>query len=486
MYVTTSNLGKLMAGLLVLVLSATSCSKDNLESVVDNGTPPPDPTPEVLEVSPIPSYPQRAGDPVAGKEYLYSGDYMSSGIPYNAYVLANGEDLSNDLERTGDNAVIGYNYTAVTAPNGVRIVAPNCLNCHSAKINGEYMVGLGSHDGDFTMNRASLEPALSAAISYLYNGQESEEWQAYEQFRKSIVAIGPKTITKSRGVNTANKITEVLISHRNKDNLEWSDTPYVAVGEEVIPADVPAWWLLKKKNALFYTAIGRNDFCKSFIGASLLTLTDVEKAREVDQRMPDVLAYIKSLEAPEYPFSIDGELADNGKVVFGNHCATCHGTYGDTPSYPNYLVSLKTVKTDPELSNHYTENTPLNSYFLDWFNNGYFGSGTDAINILPEGGYIAPPLDGVWATAPYFHNASVPTLMDVLNSKNRPALWSRTFVNTDYDQMKLGWKYTVESGKKDKNTYDTGLRGYGNGGHTFGDVLTDTERLALLEYLKTL
>jgi hypothetical protein len=34
--------------------------------------------------------------------------------------------------------------------------------------------------------------------------------------------------------------------------------------------------------------------------------------------------------------------------------------------------------------------------------------------------------------------------------------------------------------------YDTGLLGYGNQGHAFGDDLTDPERLALLEYLKTL
>ena len=36
-----------------------------------------------------------------------------------------------------------------------------------------------------------------------------------------------------------------------------------------------------------------------------------------------------------------------------------------------------------------------------------------------------PPLDGVWATAPYLHNGSVPTLEAVLKSSDRPALWQR-------------------------------------------------------------
>jgi hypothetical protein len=44
----------------------------------------------------------------------------------------------------------------------------------------------------------------------------------------------------------------------------------------------------------------------------------------------------------------------------------------------------------------------------------------------------------------------------------------------------------VETSQQDKNTYNTTLKGYGNGGHTFGDALSDAERIALLEYLKTL
>lgn len=34
--------------------------------------------------------------------------------------------------------------------------------------------------------------------------------------------------------------------------------------------------------------------------------------------------------------------------------------------------------------------------------------------------------------------------------------------------------------------YDTTLKGHGNQGHTYGDGLTQPERLALLEFLKTM
>ncbi|MUH37545.1 hypothetical protein D9O36_16980 [Zobellia amurskyensis] len=476
-----------------LLLLSYACSSDSneYEPVPDQETPTPQPEPEpepepILELDAIPASAQRIGDAAKGYEYLIAGDYMSSGVPYDAFIQGFGADDRNLLERNGDNANIPYEYTAITASNGVRIVSPNCMSCHAGFVNDEFVVGLGSHAADFTVNRALNMGLVSSGISFLYGGQDSDEWEAFDQFRKSIEAIGPKTLTETRGANPADKITRVLAAYRDKNTLEWTDEPNVGVPDEVIPTDVPAWWLLKKKNAMFYHAIGRKDFCKSFIGSSLLTLDDKTKAEEIDPKMPDVLAYIYSIEAPEYPFEIDANLAAQGKPVFEENCVKCHGSYGDNEEYPNLLVSLATIGTDPELSNLYTEPAELNDYFLDWFNTGWFGTGATGLEFNAEGGYIAPPLDGIWATAPYFHNGSVATIAEVLNSSERPKYWSRNFSSTDYDKENLGWNYTEESSKVDKETYDTTIKGYGNGGHTFGDDLSETQRTALIEYLKTL
>ncbi len=112
----------------------------------------------------------------------------------------------------------------------------------------------------------------------------------------------------------------------------------------------------------------------------------------------------------------------------------------------------------------------------------------------PHLGYVAPPLDGIWATAPYLHNGSVPTIATLLDSSKRPRYWSRSFESTDYDAAALGWDFAeLDHGQAGEPTerarvkiYDTTLQGYGNGGHTFGDDLDDGERRAVLEYLKTL
>ena len=63
----------------------------------------------------------------------------------------------------------------------------------------------------------------------------------------------------------------------------------------------------------------------------------------------------------------------------------------------------------------------------------------------------------------------------------------------DYDRVKLGWKYR-EVGPADaslpererRRVYDTARPGRSNRGHTFGDDFTEPERMAVIEYLKTL
>jgi len=481
------NILKFSLNIFLFSLLMGSCSSDpnSIEPPINNPLPvdPPITTPD--DFISIPSYSQRQGDASKGYEYLISGDYMSSGIPYDIFILAEGTNDSNILNRSGKNATISHDLNAVDLSNGVTVVAPNCMQCHSTQINNDLIIGLGNQTLDFTINRANEVDALTTAINLLY-GPSSKEMEAYKPFKNSLEVLGPKTITKVRGVNPADKTTVVLTSYRDKNTLEQLDNPLIQVSDEVIPSDVPAWWLLKKKNALFFHGIGRQDHCRSMITMILATLTDVEKAKEVDDNMKDILAYIKTIEAPVYPFDIDAGLAAQGKNTFLAHCASCHGTYGDNDSYPNKLVSLSSIGTDPALSNYYTIPTEESLFFKDWFNSGWFGSGQNGLKVVAEGGYIAPPLDGVWATSPYFHNGSVPTIEDVLNSSSRPRYWRRSFNSDDYNTVKMGWNYSVETSQLDSHTYNTTLKGYGNGGHDFGDKLSADERKSLLEYLKTL
>src|SRR6267154_6865010 len=77
------------------------------------------------EPVPIPASPQRVGNAATGYHYLTTGDYLKSGIPYNYFLLGFGKSAANFLQRDSPNAVISHEYTAVKAPNGEIVVAPN-------------------------------------------------------------------------------------------------------------------------------------------------------------------------------------------------------------------------------------------------------------------------------------------------------------------------------------------------------------------------
>lgn len=107
---------------------------------------------------------------------------------------------------------------------------------------------------------------------------------------------------------------------------------------------------------------------------------------------------------------------------------------------------------------------------------------------------MPPPLDGIWATAPYLHNGSVPTVELVLDSHARPLRWRRVDLDSrNLDESALGWPWTPVDVPQDqvpeeerKYVYDTTYWSQSNTGHPFGDHLTAAERRAVIEYLKTL
>jgi len=104
--------------------------------------------------------------------------------------------------------------------------------------------------------------------------------------------------------------------------------------------------------------------------------------------------------------------------------------------------------------------------------------------------YKARSLNGIWATAPYLHNGSVPTLYylllpkkgdkDPANGEYRPDKFQ--VGSREFDPEKVGLKSSGYNGF----TFDTSHRGNSNAGHSCGTELDKEKRLDLLEYLKSL
>jgi len=362
--------------------------------------------------------------------------------------------------------------------------------------------------------------------------------------------------------------------------------------------DPPVWWNLGHRVHKFFDGgqvVGSKRIDLSFHMPrapihGLGSLWEEDKQWILDH-MQDGDAWLTSLRSPAWPEaklgSIDEPLAEQGSILFhakdlwaegldnpspapdgGNgSCASCHGAYSarfvhdpaflDSPLLEGiaaYIVPLDVIDTDPQRlfgnSDVVAAAAPTT-----WFT---YAEGPLADNGEPlcgnwnsenlrgdrELGYLAPPLYGVWATAPYFHNGSVPNVWEVLHPEQRKTIWRRTSApppadNPDmvmgfattldyYDTEKLGWTYEAlecsDSGAldcskpepetlgatldilantglawnllgeppfddqtiEDRKVYTPTRYSQSNSGHAFSSVLTDAETLAIIESLKTL
>ena len=405
---------------------------------------------------------------------------MQSGLPFYLYQAGFGKRNTGYLK--DHDPRLGYDFNFTTAKNGNAIVAPTCFQCHAEKLNNELVIGLGNNSKDFTSNQVyNIKPMQNLLLYYLRT-LRPKEYEAAYRFSTATQLLDTRVFTDCRGVNAADRLFALLVSYRDPVTLAWRNTDALQLESTVIPSDVPAWWLMKKKNAIYYSGEGRGDFGKFMLSSALLTMTDSADASEIDKHMPDVLSYIRSLEPPPYPGSIDQAVAAEGHKIFTANCSSCHGTYGDNETYPNKLIPAGIIGTDPWLS-HSNFGDPS---VINWFNNSWFSQGGHPAKLEPFDGYIAPPLDGIWATAPYLHNGSVPELEMVINSAARPTYWKRGFGKHNYNVKRAGLRYKKRDGPGDRKVYNTELPGYSNAGHLFGDHLTENERKELLEYLKTL
>lgn len=198
---------------------------------------------------------------------------------------------------------------------------------------------------------------------------------------------------------------------------------------------------------------------------------------------------------PAHAFgAIDQAKAKRGAEVFARYCQACHRALEANGNMGDHSTDLKSIGTDPLRVVNFGQAVGAEEFdvALSRVLKDVARKAGGTVRQQKEWrttvkGYANRPLVAAWATAPYLHNNSVPTLHDLLlPADQRPRkFWVGS---REYDAQKLGYQ-TAEDDTIPQSLVDTSLPGNSNAGHSgpqYGTSMTEEERADLLEYLKGL
>ncbi len=210
-----------------------------------------------------------------------------------------------------------------------------------------------------------------------------------------------------------------------------------------------------------------------------------DEARSHSREANAIFKWLANYRPAKFPGPMDLPEARKGWTIFEDNCASCHGSFewtGDRPnlvSFPNWIGD---VGTDPLRSEAFDDQLAqavrTTSYAL-------------LIDVKIGEGYAAPPLAGLWASAPYLHNGSVQSLAALLDPSRRlprfmvggHALdWASVGLRVDGEGRYLPGHVAFST----PQWVDTSMPGLSNSGHEFGSELSASDRAALIEFLKLL
>lgn len=326
---------------------------------------------------------------------------------------------------------------------------------------------------------------------------------------------------------------------------------------EVVLDPMP-WWQLKYKEYINWDGLMKKS-SRVVVQASLSPGRTGEQIREMDGLFSYLYDEIHRMDSPVYPKvkDLNSDKIARGEKAFNKVCAECHGRHSENGvyyrdpkdfrdsnkgKYKDEIIHLDHLKTD---SRRITGmNIPyINTVEQTWL--GHYGSpqyefrtrsvlkeylnensdenyqtakdirrlctsktDTECTNSLTQlmkskvYGYQVPPLWGIWASAPYFHNGSVPNLRGVLFLEERPKRWqliddpaqtNAPYTSYNIDAPGLSVEVNLPPNLGGTKIYDTDYPGCSNKGH---DILDWSQKPAvpfsnetkedILEYLKTL
>ncbi len=346
----------------------------------------------------------------------------------------------------------------------------NCFACHGGTVYGTPMAGSPN-------NRFALQSLT----------EETFATKLRQGKPPSRMDLGSLAIPLGTTNGTTNAVVfgMGLMDQRDEKLNRMLSSPKFFTNHDM---DAPPWWYFFKRPSMYIDGFAEKGH-RGLMQFTLVPENGPDFYHRYENDFRNVLTYITSLRPPKYTGPIDKELSDAGRLLFEANCSECHGTYGTDWSYPNRRIPIDEIGTDPVRLTALTV-AGRQKYSRSWF--AHSGEADEQKTLVSPDGYVAPPLDGVWASAPYLHNGSVPTLWHLMHPDQRPQVWHP--VSTAMDSEKVGLEIEevsqVPESEPDvvlrRSYFDTRQFGKKNSGHDFPNRLSEAEKTAVLEYLKSL
>jgi mono/diheme cytochrome c family protein len=249
----------------------------------------------------------------------------------------------------------------------------------------------------------------------------------------------------------------------------------MAADDTVGTADLPALWNQRVRQDLWLHWDGNNDSLDERNRSAALGAGASEDSID-EEALQRVVDWILDLPPPAFPADkIDGSLVEAGRQVYEAECAGCHSLEGQDIGQ---VTPILEIGTDPERLESFTPE------LAEEMNTLGSGKPWEFSHFRKTDGYASMLLDGIWLRGPYLHNGSVPTLRDLLNPlEERPVVFYRGYDVYDYENV--GFVTSGPEAERLGFRFDTRERGNGNQGHTYGTELSEAEKDAVIEFLKT-
>jgi len=399
---------------------------------------------------------------------------------------------------------------------GAQGMTVSCAGCHVGTIFGKTVIGMSNRfprtNRFFSIGKKGA--LLMNAIRFdEFFPMSSGEKKMLQDLERSVKRIGIRT-PQTLGLDTSLAQVSLSLAHRNADewatfNPEFEQSPRKSYFDHGVGDSKPAvWWNLKYKTRWLSdgSIISGNPVTTNFLWNEIGRGADLHELGQwlADNRkvVDDLKDFVFSVKAPHWtdffpPTSIRLTKAKEGEKLFLKSCSGCHGVYqknwsrvdAATLSAVDLLKTEKVFyKTPTEVKNVGTDSHRYKAMReLAQRLNPLAISKQNQIEIVPQNGYVPPPLEGIAVRFPYFHNNSVPTLCDVLSDPAaRPLVYYAREVkdpDRDFDSECVGYPAVVQT---PAHRYDTRRPGLGNQGHNMAKGLTFDQKMNIIEFLKTL